>query len=409
MPDRSSAPTVFLSYRRQDTGHLAGRLYDRLRDRFGDDRAFIDAGFLVPGQDFHDAITAAIARSDVLLVLIGPRWVAAEDDSGRRRLDDPDDVVVLEIATALERGIPVIPVLVDGTRMPGTEHLPLRIAALGRRHAVPVDQQTFESDVAALLGHVGGASTGSTGRRWTRRRAVRVAAAVLVGSGVLGSARLAGGLAGTSAGCADFGTDFASGVDPRLSRTNDVGGTQTFEAGDHRLVVRAPLGADVRVDQQGQVTAPYVSLPVSGDFTVETTVSADPTRSYQGAGLLLLSDPDNYVRLERGRGDFDAIAFEFGREGNHFKLNGPFEGETHPVRTDADPVDLRLSRTGSQVRASWRAAGGATWQDLPVTAPLAGDASAGVAALNVALAPPVGLAAEAPFAAAFTRLAVRCA
>jgi regulation of enolase protein 1 (concanavalin A-like superfamily) len=217
------------------------------------------------------------------------------------------------------------------------------------------------------------------------------------------------GSPGASRGCVDLATDFASAtLDARLTRTNDVDGTQTFELRDHRLVIHAPLGADARVDKQGRVTAPYLSLPVSGDFVVETTLSADPTSSYQGAGLLLLADQDNYVRLERGFGDFDAIAFEFARNGTHIKLHGPFNGDPAPLRVVADDIDLRLRRTGDQVTASWRETGEATWKDLRTTAPLAGDLSVGITALNTGLTAPGDAAEEQPFAVAFGGLSVIC-
>ena len=84
---------VFISYRRQETSHLAGRLYDRLAERFGEDRVFMDVDSIEPGLDFSDAIQQAVGSSDVLLALIGRNWLTATDEAGRRRLDDPDDLV----------------------------------------------------------------------------------------------------------------------------------------------------------------------------------------------------------------------------------------------------------------------------------------------------------------------------
>ena len=105
---------IFISYRRSDTPHVAGRLFDRLVARFGAGNVFIDVDTIEPGLDFTDAIADAVGACDVLLALIGSHWLDAADDRGRRRLDDPDDLVVVEIATALQRQIRVIPVLVDG-------------------------------------------------------------------------------------------------------------------------------------------------------------------------------------------------------------------------------------------------------------------------------------------------------
>src|SRR5262245_32220300 len=101
---------IFLSYRRQESSHLAGRLYDRLADRFGEDQVFMDVDTLEPGADFAEAIFRAVASCQVLLAIIGPAWLSSADGQGRRRLDEPDDIVRLEIEAALERGVRVIPI-----------------------------------------------------------------------------------------------------------------------------------------------------------------------------------------------------------------------------------------------------------------------------------------------------------
>jgi hypothetical protein len=86
MPD-PVAGRVFISYRRQDASHLAGRLYDRLADRLGDDQVFIDVDTIAPGLDFGEVITEAVSTCEVLLAVIGPRWLTATDEDGRRRLE----------------------------------------------------------------------------------------------------------------------------------------------------------------------------------------------------------------------------------------------------------------------------------------------------------------------------------
>jgi TIR domain/Tetratricopeptide repeat len=143
--------SVFLSYRREDTRHLAGRLADRLADRLGSTQVFMDVTAIEPGADFAAAIAREVAACDVLIALIGPTWSAIADQRGRRRLDDPDDIVVLEIQAALEREIRVIPVLVDGAVMPDREDLPYGVQDLARRNAVRVDHETFHSDITTLL------------------------------------------------------------------------------------------------------------------------------------------------------------------------------------------------------------------------------------------------------------------
>jgi fructose transport system substrate-binding protein len=142
---------IFVSYRREDSRHMAGRLFDRLAERFGDGNIFMDVDSIEPGVDFGEAIERAIRGCDVLLALIGRDWVGATDERGRRRLDDPDDLVVLEVRSALDRDLRVIPVLIDGAASPRRTDLPDGIAALARRNAVRLDHDTFRSDIGPLL------------------------------------------------------------------------------------------------------------------------------------------------------------------------------------------------------------------------------------------------------------------
>jgi hypothetical protein len=144
---------IFISYRRQDAPGYAGRLYDALAARFGDERVFMDIGGIEPGADFAQQIDEAVGSCDVLLAVIGPEWATVTDARGRRRLDDPDDFVALEISTALPRPeVKVIPVLVDGARMPMQTELPPALAALGRRQAIELSAARWRYDVETLLG-----------------------------------------------------------------------------------------------------------------------------------------------------------------------------------------------------------------------------------------------------------------
>jgi TIR domain/WD domain, G-beta repeat len=142
---------VFISYRRQEASGLAGRLYDRLADRFGDDQVFMDVDTIALGVDFAEVITQAVSTCQVLLAVIGPLWLIASDEGGRRRLDDPDDIVRLEIAAALERDIRVIPILVEGAVMPRRDELPEDLARLARRNALSLRHESFRADADRLL------------------------------------------------------------------------------------------------------------------------------------------------------------------------------------------------------------------------------------------------------------------
>lgn len=142
---------VFISYRRQEASGLAGRLYDRLAARLGDDQVFMDVDTIALGVDFAEVITQAVSTCQVLLAVIGPHWVSATDRDGRRRLDDPDDIVRMEIHAALERNVRVIPILIEGAVMPRRHELPEQLAGLSRRNALSLRHESFRIDADRLL------------------------------------------------------------------------------------------------------------------------------------------------------------------------------------------------------------------------------------------------------------------
>jgi TIR domain len=139
-------PRIFLNYRREDTRGYAGRLYDRLSNRFGEEQIFRDIDAIPPGVDFLEHIDRVVDECDLMLVLIGESWIAVKDAQGRRRLDDPHDFVVVEIAAALERGIPVIPVLIQGAKMPTQADLPAHLQGLARRNALEMGDSHWNDD-----------------------------------------------------------------------------------------------------------------------------------------------------------------------------------------------------------------------------------------------------------------------
>jgi TIR domain len=145
---------IFVSYRRQESAHLAGRLYDRLADRFGEGQVFIDVDAIELGVDFAEEIRRAVAVCQVLLAVIGPTWLTATDERGRRRLDDPEDIVRLEIEAALARGVRVIPILVEGAVMPDRDDLPESLAGLARRNALVIRHESFRQDTGRLVAAV---------------------------------------------------------------------------------------------------------------------------------------------------------------------------------------------------------------------------------------------------------------
>jgi hypothetical protein len=146
-----SATRIFVSYRRADAAYPAGWLFDRLVDHYGDDHVFRDVDSIPLGDDFVKEITAAVGSCAVLLTVIGAQWLTAVGEGGQRRLDDPTDFVRLEIEVAFAHGVRVIPVLVDGARMPNVTELPASLAQLAHRQALELSPNRFRSDTARLL------------------------------------------------------------------------------------------------------------------------------------------------------------------------------------------------------------------------------------------------------------------
>jgi hypothetical protein len=141
---------VFLSYRRDDAPDAADRLYSSLAKRFGERNVFIDVDTIDIGAPFAKVVDDWIARSDVLLALIGRRWINAVDPDGNRRLADPKDYVRREIEAALELEIRVVPVLIHGATLPDQHELPASLTPLLERQAVEVTRAYWELDVERL-------------------------------------------------------------------------------------------------------------------------------------------------------------------------------------------------------------------------------------------------------------------
>jgi len=144
---------IFISYRRSDSQDVTGRIYDRLISHFGKDAVFKDVDSIPFGVDFRKYLGDIVGRCSVLLVVIGDQWVQAMDNPiGNRRLDNPRDFVRIEIEAALQRGIPVVPLLVKGARMPSEDDLPSSLKELVYRNAALVRYDPdFHIDVNRLI------------------------------------------------------------------------------------------------------------------------------------------------------------------------------------------------------------------------------------------------------------------
>jgi TIR domain len=142
---------IFINYRREDSGGHAGRVYESLVGHFGRSLVFMDIFDIPPGKDFALAIDQRISNCDVLLVMIGKRWVSATDQAGRRRLIEPNDFVRLEIDAALRRNVRVIPVLVGGAGMPTQDLLPDSITQLATLNALVIYDDLFRQSISRLI------------------------------------------------------------------------------------------------------------------------------------------------------------------------------------------------------------------------------------------------------------------
>ena len=169
---------IFISYRRADSAAYAGRLFDRLRSHFGQTEVFMDLEAIEAGERFEQVIVERARAAKVLIALIGKDWLTLQSD-GARRLDDPHDLVVREIETALQAGALVIPVLAGKTEMPARHQLPARIAALAERNAIELSDARFHDDVGRLIKVIERAAPDARRRpivRWTMAAAAVVMA-----------------------------------------------------------------------------------------------------------------------------------------------------------------------------------------------------------------------------------------
>jgi hypothetical protein len=209
-------------------------LHDALAAQFGERNIFQDVAAIRPGQDFTAAIDDALGQSDVVLAVIGPRWLIAASPEGVPRLLEPHDYVRAELVAALARSHNVVPVLVGGAAMPAAEELPAELKPLGLRQAVALDDATWRPDVAAFVASLQGDTV-----RWQRH------ARLLIGAGVFAAAAIAAVAAalvvsrggGESPSSGDTTTADATPpacVTPRAPEWKDLHATGASDVGDPR-------------------------------------------------------------------------------------------------------------------------------------------------------------------------------
>jgi tetratricopeptide (TPR) repeat protein len=179
-------PKIIISYRRADSGVITGRIRDRLAQHYGEDSIFMDIDNIPFGMDFRKNIADALAEHDLLLAVIGPDWLGA-GSSRLGRIHNQDDPVRIEVETALQRGIPTIPVLVGGASMPKADELPDSLKSLAFHNAAEVDSgRDFHSHMERLIRSMDAALRGKSWRPW-RPLWFRRLAGHQAGIGVAGS------------------------------------------------------------------------------------------------------------------------------------------------------------------------------------------------------------------------------
>lgn len=144
-------PNIFISYRRDDSLWIAGRMLDRLCSEFGSDSVFMDVDAIPLGMDFRRALEIAVHKADLMLVLIGRDWAGTRDHDGQRRIDDPNDFVRMEVEYALQSQMTIIPVLVDGANMPSPGEVPASLRQLLFRNSVTISRENFGPDCDKLI------------------------------------------------------------------------------------------------------------------------------------------------------------------------------------------------------------------------------------------------------------------
>jgi len=141
---------IFISYRRSDTQGYARRLSDSLETYFGGNRVFRDIKDIKGGSEYAKDIEEQMSSADAVIVLIGPNWLSVSYEEGKRRIDDSDDWVVQEIITAIELGIRVFPVLIDGTVLPRKNELPPNLVPILNFNAITISDRNWEQDILGL-------------------------------------------------------------------------------------------------------------------------------------------------------------------------------------------------------------------------------------------------------------------
>jgi hypothetical protein len=187
----TSVRRVFISYRREDTGAAAGRVYDRLWHLLSKSNVFFDVTSIGAGEDFEKKIDFEMSRSDVALIFIGDKWTGSREQTAKSNIWDHHDYVRAEVRAALNRTMLVLPILVFGARMPRPEDLPEDIRGMARLNALPLRHESFDHDVENIIVAIVGPAPKPRGwLPWLRMIAYATVGVLGAGAAVLALAQL---------------------------------------------------------------------------------------------------------------------------------------------------------------------------------------------------------------------------
>jgi hypothetical protein len=246
---------IFISYRRDDSRDVAGRLVDHLRNTFSSKDLFLDVDTVTPGARFDQVLSERVSRCAVMLAIIGPQWLTVKDKDGRRRIDSPGDYVRSEVAAALARGVPVIPVLVSGADLPDPADLPDDLKGLVMRQKVDLRYERFNADADALVASLA---------RIVRRRPTRLPLATIAIAGAALAAVSVAGLLMTR----PAGTGQTAG--PERAAGTGAGAVKAVELCTEASEVTARLASTTDPETWRASAARFWELYNGPLYTVET-------------------------------------------------------------------------------------------------------------------------------------------
>lgn len=142
---------IFISYRREDSEGWAGRLAEKLQNEFGKDVVFYDYDSIEPSYDWKAVVREGLRQCKLLIAVIGPKWMISTNASGTRRLDDPADLLRFELSTALQKGVPILPLLVGKAQLPRSEDLPREIQDILKYQALELQSRNAGKGMESIM------------------------------------------------------------------------------------------------------------------------------------------------------------------------------------------------------------------------------------------------------------------